>query len=256
VAEQRRLCRPQACARWASSRSATWRAPSASPRRARQARAGLPLPAVNWRHARSSQRGPRTLCMQSAPVCVLRLCARHTCFVIIRPSQYKYRARCSLHVPASARRQALESGKKKFLCPFLLNHNRMVDTGWIREAHARVGRPARCAGLTLTEAQNINRSLLELGNVISALMQNASHVPYRRAPAPAPSTHAAGRIAPRTRACCSAAGRACWPIPCAHVLVGPPAARTRAFGAPLRWAPMSAGCLRAGGPARAGSPGS
>ncbi len=37
----------------------------------------------------------------------------------------------------------------------------------------------RVAGLTLTEAQNINRSLLELGNVISALMQQASHVPYR-----------------------------------------------------------------------------
>ena len=35
------------------------------------------------------------------------------------------------------------------------------------------------AGLTLTEAQNINRSLLELGNVISALMQLAPHVPYR-----------------------------------------------------------------------------
>ena len=47
-------------------------------------------------------------------------------------------------------------------------------------------RMLRCcpAGLTLTEAQNINRSLLELGNVISALMQNASHVPYRRAPDP------------------------------------------------------------------------
>ena len=37
------------------------------------------------------------------------------------------------------------------------------------------------AGLTLTEAQNINRSLLELGNVISALMQQAPHVPYRSA---------------------------------------------------------------------------
>ena len=39
------------------------------------------------------------------------------------------------------------------------------------------------AGLTLTEAQNINRSLLELGNVISALMQTAPHVPYRSVPA-------------------------------------------------------------------------
>jgi hypothetical protein len=37
------------------------------------------------------------------------------------------------------------------------------------------------AGLTLTEAQNINRSLLELGNVISALMQQSAHVPYRYA---------------------------------------------------------------------------
>ena len=35
------------------------------------------------------------------------------------------------------------------------------------------------AGLTLTEAQNINRSLLELGNVISALMKSSPHVPYR-----------------------------------------------------------------------------
>lgn len=43
-----------------------------------------------------------------------------------------------------------------------------------------------CAGLTLTEAQNINRSLLELGNVISALMQQSSHVPYRHAPFPMP----------------------------------------------------------------------
>lgn len=34
-------------------------------------------------------------------------------------------------------------------------------------------------GLTLTEAQNINKSLLELGNVISALMQQSKHVPYR-----------------------------------------------------------------------------
>ncbi len=38
------------------------------------------------------------------------------------------------------------------------------------------------AGLTLTEAQNINRSLLELGNVISALMQQSNHVPYRHVP--------------------------------------------------------------------------
>ena len=38
-------------------------------------------------------------------------------------------------------------------------------------------------GLTLTEAQNINRSLLELGNVISALMQQSLHVPYRFASA-------------------------------------------------------------------------
>lgn len=37
-------------------------------------------------------------------------------------------------------------------------------------------------GLTLTEAQNINKSLLELGNVISALMQQSKHVPYRYAP--------------------------------------------------------------------------
>lgn len=35
------------------------------------------------------------------------------------------------------------------------------------------------SGLTLTEAQNINRSLLELGNVIAALMQQSPHVPYR-----------------------------------------------------------------------------
>jgi kinesin family protein C2/C3 len=35
------------------------------------------------------------------------------------------------------------------------------------------------SGLTLTEAQNINSSLLALGNVISALLQQSSHVPYR-----------------------------------------------------------------------------
>ena len=35
------------------------------------------------------------------------------------------------------------------------------------------------SGLNLVEAQNINKSLLELGNVMSALMSNSSHVPYR-----------------------------------------------------------------------------
>ena len=35
------------------------------------------------------------------------------------------------------------------------------------------------SGLTLVEAQNINKSLLELGNVMSALMAQAAHVPYR-----------------------------------------------------------------------------
>ena len=33
--------------------------------------------------------------------------------------------------------------------------------------------------MTLVEAQNINKSLLELGNVMSALMAQSSHVPYR-----------------------------------------------------------------------------
>lgn len=33
--------------------------------------------------------------------------------------------------------------------------------------------------MTLLEAQNINLSLLELGNVMSALMTSSSHVPYR-----------------------------------------------------------------------------
>mmetsp|Transcript_10107 Transcript_10107/g.32732 ORF Transcript_10107/g.32732 Transcript_10107/m.32732 type:complete len:363 (-) Transcript_10107:496-1584(-) len=37
----------------------------------------------------------------------------------------------------------------------------------------------RATGLTLTEAQNINSSLLALGNVISALLAAAQHVPYR-----------------------------------------------------------------------------
>ena len=34
-------------------------------------------------------------------------------------------------------------------------------------------------GVTLIEAQNINKSLLELGNVMSALMAQSSHIPYR-----------------------------------------------------------------------------
>jgi len=113
---------------------------------------------------------------------------------------------------------------------------RVAGRGLDPEAHVRVGRLARRAGLTLTEAQNINRSLLELGNVIPALMQNASHVPYRRAPASAP-VHARarrGRIAPRSRACCGAAGRACWPTPVRTFMPGRPAARTRAVGAWLR----------------------
>lgn len=33
--------------------------------------------------------------------------------------------------------------------------------------------------MTLVEAQNINKSLLELGNVMSALMAQSSHIPYR-----------------------------------------------------------------------------
>jgi hypothetical protein len=101
---------------------------------------------------------------------------------------------------------------------------RVAGRGLDPEAHARVGPLARRAGLTLTEAQNINRSLLELGNVISALMQNASHVPYRRAPASA-RVHACarrGRIAPRSRACYGAAGRACWSDTCAHIHARPP----------------------------------
>ena len=56
----------------------------------------------------------------------------------------------------------------------------------------------RVAGLTLTEAQNINRSLLELGNVISALMQQAPHVPYR---------------CPALRPCCCPFVRAFVPLP-------------------------------------------
>lgn len=35
------------------------------------------------------------------------------------------------------------------------------------------------SGVTLVEAQNINKSLLELGNVMSALMAQSPHVPYR-----------------------------------------------------------------------------
>jgi hypothetical protein len=35
------------------------------------------------------------------------------------------------------------------------------------------------SGVTLVEAQNINKSLLELGNVMSALMSQSSHIPYR-----------------------------------------------------------------------------
>ena len=35
------------------------------------------------------------------------------------------------------------------------------------------------SGVTLVEAQNINKSLLELGNVMSALMAQSTHIPYR-----------------------------------------------------------------------------
>ena len=52
------------------------------------------------------------------------------------------------------------------------------------------------AGLTLTEAQNINRSLLELGNVISALMQQSAHVPYR-------CGRACKLCCPRQQVCCT-----------------------------------------------------
>lgn len=51
--------------------------------------------------------------------------------------------------------------------------------GNVQETLILTAFPRYATGLTLTEAQNINRSLLELGNVISALMQMASHVPYR-----------------------------------------------------------------------------
>lgn len=53
-----------------------------------------------------------------------------------------------------------------------------------------------CSGLTLTEAQNINRSLLELGNVISALMQHSAHVPYRHAHLQISEQSVSGNICP------------------------------------------------------------
>lgn len=46
---------------------------------------------------------------------------------------------------------------------------------WCSERVNKTG----ASGLTLVEAQNINKSLLELGNVMSALMAQAAHVPYR-----------------------------------------------------------------------------
>lgn len=46
---------------------------------------------------------------------------------------------------------------------------------WCSERVNKTG----ASGMTLVEAQNINKSLLELGNVMSALMAQSSHVPYR-----------------------------------------------------------------------------
>ncbi|KAK9845317.1 hypothetical protein WJX81_003385 [Elliptochloris bilobata] len=76
------------------------------------------------------------------------------------------RSHCLLvvHVAATDPTTGVRAMGKLTLCD-LAGSERITKTG--------------ATGLTLTEAQNINRSLLELGNVMSALMQNASHVPYR-----------------------------------------------------------------------------
>lgn len=76
------------------------------------------------------------------------------------------RSHCLLiiHVAATDAASGVRTVGKLTLCD-LAGSERITKTG--------------ATGLTLTEAQNINKSLLELGNVISALMQQSKHVPYR-----------------------------------------------------------------------------
>ena len=86
------------------------------------------------------------------------------------------RSHCLLviHVAATDTASGVRTVGKLTLCD-LAGSERITKTG--------------ATGLTLTEAQNINKSLLELGNVISALMQQSKHVPYRYATASLHNTH-------------------------------------------------------------------
>ncbi len=215
VAEPRRLCAARRRARGGQAHALRPGRVRAHHQDGRDRRApGCPRGPQTGATHRSSQRGHSTLCMQPAPVRASRLCARRTCFVVVRSSRPLEPAGSQGCVQPPGACKVSMAGFSK----------RVAGRGLDPEAHARVGPLARRAGLTLTEAQNINRSLLELGNVISALMQNASHVPYRRAPASA-RVHACarrGRIAPRSRACYGAAGRACWSDTCAHIHARPP----------------------------------
>lgn len=76
------------------------------------------------------------------------------------------RSHCLLVVRAEGTNRAtgLRSSAKLTLCD-LAGSERISKTG--------------ASGLTLTEAQNINASLLALGNVISALVSSRAHVPFR-----------------------------------------------------------------------------
>lgn len=76
------------------------------------------------------------------------------------------RSHCLLVVRAEGQNRStgLRTSAKLTLCD-LAGSERISKTG--------------ASGLTLTEAQNINASLLALGNVISALVSARAHVPFR-----------------------------------------------------------------------------
>ena len=94
------------------------------------------------------------------------------------------RSHCLLiiHVAATHAATGVRTFGKLTLCD-LAGSERITKTG--------------ATGLTLTEAQNINKSLLELGNVISALMQQSKHVPYRYIGHTAARVHLSAAVAHR-----------------------------------------------------------